>query len=139
MKLFLLIFLVVFTNGIFSQILLVEQSQTCSHDYDDFNIAKNRYIVDTSFCSDTFKIIISNVQNCAYDKAIHEYNLIDNKLFISNTLEKEMIDSLNNVILFIVIEEECDCLFQFAYKFLGLTKGNLYEIIYNNKPIYHNK
>lgn len=123
------------SSYILSQVSLVETNVTCSYDFSADDVSLYRYIVDSVFYSDTFMIKISNVQNCGFKRALHEYELSDNKLQIKNTLYKEEVDSTGMVTLFIGSAEECECLFIFTYKFIGL-RNQVYEIIYNGNPIY---
>lgn len=127
--------LILFCKVAISQINLVDKTVKCNYEFDwkqELYIPK---LVDSYFESDTLVLKISCLQNCGYESGFHDYSLQNDTLFISSLLEKTETDSLGNEFYYMVSEEDCECLFDYSYSFIGLDGNKNYEIVFNDSLI----
>jgi len=127
--------LILFCKVAISQVNLVDKTVKCNYEFEWKQELYSPKLVDSFFKSDTFTVKISCIQNCGYEDGFHDYSLQNDTLFISNLLEKTETDSLGNVYYYLISVEDCECLFDFSYSFVGLDKNIKYEIVYNDSLI----
>ncbi len=139
MKIISTFILVLVCKVSFSQISLVDKIVKCNYEFEWKQELYNPILVDSYFESDTFTLKVSCIQNCGYEYGFHDYSLQNDTLFIFSLLEKTEIDSLGNEILYLASEEDCECLFDYSYLFVGLDKNVNYEIVYNDKLLGSSK